>query len=92
MDKTTETMKRIAKDYYGVEIKIKEGKGTDTFESLFGISLEEITEHAEEDEEEDDSEALTVSDLNGTEMIYKIKMPTFLYNEIGFIEAGPEAA
>lgn len=92
MDKTTETMKRIAKDYYGVEIKITEGKGTDSFESLFGISLEEIAECAEEDTEEDDTETLMVLDLNDIEMEYEVNLTPLLYNEIDFIEAGPEAA
>lgn len=41
-DKFSETLRKIAKESYGVDVSIKKGKGKDTLESLFGITLKTI--------------------------------------------------
>ena len=53
-EEITELIKQIARDEYGMEVTIKESPDGETFESLFGISLDEVKRLAELQETEDD--------------------------------------
>ena len=49
-ERFAEIVKRVAKEEFGTEVTIKPGRDRDTFESLFGISLEELKRMAEGDD------------------------------------------
>ena len=51
-DAFAQRLKKIAKEEYGVEVTVFEGQDGDTFESLFGISLDEAKRMAEMQETE----------------------------------------
>lgn len=49
-ERFAEIVKRVAKEEFGVEVTVKPGGGGDTFESLFGVSVEDLKRMAEGDD------------------------------------------
>ena len=85
-----ERIKKIAKENYGVEVIVKDGKDKDSFESLFGVSLEEAKVRAKE--ERGDVEDRSDGESNNIEILYKQQDYTLYLTGFADMEILPEAA